>query len=170
MKLATVAAVVTATLAAALLVQATATPAAQDKPAAGSRTGVLNLRDCLDWTRNSWIADIDLEVQKQKESESGRASDLNPRERARIRAKIEDLSNRRRLEVYNEIVRLSGVIAKERGFDLIQRVDRMPLLEGGEGDLGAQIDRRAIVHHDSSIDITAEVIDRINKEHAARKK
>src|SRR5688572_14132960 len=61
MKLATVAAVVTATLAAALLVQATATPAAQDKPAAGSRTGVLNLRDCLDWTRNSWIADIDLE-------------------------------------------------------------------------------------------------------------
>jgi len=136
---------------------------AQNNPAPGSRTGVLNLRDCMDKSRNTWIAQIDAEVQKMQEAEAGRATDLNPQERARIRTKLLDLSNKRKLEVYSEIVRLSGEIAKERGFDLIQRTDRMPVVESGDTDLAAQMERRAIVHFDPAIDITAEVLERLNR-------
>jgi len=143
---------------------------AQDKPAPAARAGVLNLRDCMDKTRNHWIAEIEQEVQKLSDAESGRATDLNPQERARIRTKILDLSNKRRLEVYGEVVRISGEVSKERGFDLIQRVDRMPVFESGDTELAAQIDRRFVVHYDPSIDITAEVVERLNKVHAARKK
>lgn len=139
----------------------------QDK---GARVGVLNIRDCMDKARNNRIAEIDAEVAKVQEAESGRATDLNPQERARIRTKILDLSNKRKLEVYSEVVRLSAVIAKERGFDLIQRSDRMPSVDSGDTDLSAQIERRTIVHHDPSIDITTEVLDRINKDHPAKKK
>ena len=136
---------------------------AQNNPAPGARIGVLNLRDCMDKTRNTWIAQIDAEVQKMQEAEAGRATDLNPQERARIRTKLLDLSNKRKLEVYSEIVRLSGEIAKERGFDLIQRTDRMPVVESGDTDLAAQMERRAIVHFDPAIDITAEVLERLNR-------
>ena len=144
--------------------------AAQDKPALGPRTGVLNLRECMDKTKNAWIADILQEVHKLQEAESGRAIDLNPQERARIRTKILDLSNKRLIEVYNEIVRISGEAAKERGFDLVQRVDRMPAIESGDADLAAQIDRRSVIHYDASIDLTATVLERINRDYAAKKK
>jgi Skp family chaperone for outer membrane proteins len=144
---------------------------AQDKPAgATGRTGVLNLRDCMDKTRNTWIADIEIELQKQQEADSGRATDLNPQERLRIRTKNLDASNRKRLEVYNEVVRLSGTIAKERGFDLIQRIDRMPVLESGDPDFMAQIDRRPVVYVDPAVDITPSVLEHLNKEYAARKR
>ncbi len=141
----------------------------QDKPA-GARTGVLQLRDSMDRGRNAWIAAIDAEIQKMQEAEAGRATDLNPQERARIRTKIGDYSNKRKLEVYQEIVRLSGVVAKERGFDVVQRLDRMPVIESGDTDLMAQIDRRAVIAYDPAVDITSEVVDRLNKEHAARRK
>jgi Skp family chaperone for outer membrane proteins len=143
---------------------------AQNNPAAGGRTGVLNLRDCMDKARNPWIAEIEAEVQKVQEAEAGRATDLNPQERARIRAKIQDLSNKRKLEVYSEIVRLSGEIAQARGFDLVQRLDRMPGAEGGDTDLTAQMDRRDVLYSHPSVDITAEVLERLNKDHAAKKK
>src|SRR5436190_15236572 len=147
---------------------ATFTARAQDKPAAGgARTGVLNLRDCMDKARNAWIADIEQEIHKLQEAESGRAIDLNPQERSRIRAKLLDLSNRRKLEVYNEIVRISAEAARERGFDLVQRSDRMPAIDGADTDLMAQIDRRLVVHHEAAIDLTATVLERINRDYAA---
>jgi Skp family chaperone for outer membrane proteins len=165
MKLSHVAVTVLAlSFAAALAVQG------QDKAPAGGRVGVLNLRDCLDKTKNQWIADIDLELQKQQEADSGRATDLNPQERLRIRTKNLDAGNRRRLEVYTEIVRLSGALAKERGFDIVQRIDRMPVLESGDADLMGQIDRRMIVHFDPAVDLTASVLEQLNKDYAAKKK
>jgi Skp family chaperone for outer membrane proteins len=165
MKLSHVAVTVLAlSFAAALAVQG------QDKAPAGGRVGVLNLRDCLDKTKNQWIADIDLELLKLQEADSGRATDLNPQERLRIRTKNLDASNRRRLEVYTEIVRLSAALAKERGYDVVQRVDRMPVLESGDADLMGQIDRRTIVHFDPSVDLTASVLEQLNKEYAAKKK
>ena len=142
----------------------------QNNPAPGARAGVINLRDCMDKTRNTWIAEIDAEVQKLQDAEAGRAIDLNPQERARIRTKILDLSNKRRLEVYSEVVRLSGEVAKERGFDLIHRIDRMPAVETGDTDVTGQIDRRVVLYSHPTVDITAEVLERINKEHAAKKK
>jgi Skp family chaperone for outer membrane proteins len=170
MKFSHLAAPAAVALAVAIAVQGPVSAGTQDKSGAGARTGVLNLRDCMDKTRNAWISEIDQELQKAQEAESGRATDLNPQERARIRTKIMDLSNKRRLEVYTEIVRLSGAVAKERGYDLIQRIDRMPVIESGDTDLAAQIDRRGIVHFDPSIDITSEVLERINKATAGRKK
>ncbi len=137
---------------------------------AGGRVGVLNLRDCLDKTKNTWIADIEQELQKQQEADSGRASDLNPQERLRIRTKNQDAGNRKRLEVYTEIVRISGLLAKERGFDVVQRVDRMPVVEPGDPDLLLQLDRRQVLHYDPAVDLTAAVLEQINKDHAARKK
>jgi Skp family chaperone for outer membrane proteins len=154
----------------ALLLAAALGVQGQDHPAGSNSVGVLNLRDALDKTRNVWTADIELEIAKMTEAESGRANDLNPQERARIRAKIQDAGNRKKLEVYNEVVRLSGVVAKERGFALIQRIDRMPALEGGETDLSAQIDRRGIVYFNQTIDITTVVLERLNRDYAARKK
>jgi Skp family chaperone for outer membrane proteins len=137
---------------------------------AGGRVGVLNLRDCMDKTKNRWIADIDQELQKQQEADSGRATDLNPQERLRIRTKNLDASNRKRLEVYTEIVRISGALAKERGYDVVQRVERMPTLESGDTDLMGQIDRRTIVHFDPAVDLTTVVLEQINKDYATRKK
>lgn len=144
---------------------------AQDKaPASASRTGVLNLRDCLDKAKNVWIADIEVELQKQQDADSGRATDLNPQERQRIRTKNLDASNRKRLEVYTEVVRLSGVIAKERGFDIVQRIDRMPVLESGDPDFMTHIDRRPVVYYDAGVDITTVVLEHLNRDYAARKK
>jgi len=167
MKLSPVAALA---LALALLLAAALAVQGQDKAPAGGRIGVLNLRDCLDKTKNQWIADIDLELQKLQEADSGRATDLNPQERLRIRTKNLDAGNRRRLEVYTEIVRLSGLLARERGFDVVQRIDRMPVLESGDADLMGQIDRRAIVHFDPAVDLTATVLEQLNKGYAERKK
>jgi hypothetical protein len=144
---------------------------AQDKPAApAGHAGVLNLRDCMDKTRNSWIADIDLELQKLQEADSGRANDLNPQERQRIRTKNLDASNRRRLEVYTEIVRLAGVVARERGFEIVQRIDRLPVLESGDADFMGTIERRPVVYHDPGVDITAAVLEHLNRDYAARKR
>ena|SRR5476651_1909071 len=136
----------------------------------GGRVGVLNLHDCLDKTKNAWIADIDQELQKQTEADSGRASDLNPQERLRIRTKNQDASNRKRLEVYTEIVRISGALGKERGIQVVQRIDRMPAVEPGDPDLMLQLDRRTVLYFDPSVDLTTAVLEQINKEYAARKK
>jgi len=156
-------------LALAFVVWAATFTAAQDKPAAGARTGVLNLRDCMDKTRNTWIADIEVEIQKVQDAESGRATDLNPQERARIRAKILDLSNKRKLEVYTELVRICGEVSQERGISLVQRVDRFPVIEN-DVDVMGQIDRRSVIHYAAAIDLTSTVLERLNREYAARKK
>jgi Skp family chaperone for outer membrane proteins len=163
-----VAAAIAVTLVAALALRA----GAQDKPAAGptGRTAVLNVRECMDALRNQGMAEINEEIVKMQQADSGRATDLNPQERNRIRTKILDHYNKRRLEVYTAVVRLAGTVAKEKGFDLVQRADLMPAPVSGDPELMTQIYSRDLVYFDPGIDITSEVLDRINKEHAARKK
>ncbi|HLY10232.1 MAG TPA: hypothetical protein VKW04_13075 [Planctomycetota bacterium] len=143
----------------------------QDKaPALPGRSAVLNLRDCMDKTRNTWIFDIQQELQKQQEADAGRATDLNPQERQRIRTKNLEASNRKLLEVYTEIVRLSGVLARERGFDLVQRGDRMPALDAADADLLGQMERRSLMYYAPDVDLTPAVLERLNQDYAARKK
>ena len=137
---------------------------------AGGRVAVLNLREAMDKANNLWMADIEVELQKQADADAGRATDLNPNERQRIKTKQLDLSNKRRLEVYAELVRLSGAIAKSRGFDVVQRVDRMPVLEGGDADLLLQIERRGVIAHDPSVDLTQAVLAQLNGDYANRKR
>jgi Skp family chaperone for outer membrane proteins len=143
--------------------------ASQEKAPSG-RSAVLNLRECMDRSRNVWIADIEQELQKQQEADAGRASDLNPQERLRIRTKNQDMANRKRLEVYAEIVRLSGGLAKERGFDMVQRVDRMPTVEPGDPDVTPHFERRGVLYFDPSVDLTSAVLEQLNRDYAARKK
>jgi Skp family chaperone for outer membrane proteins len=156
------AAVAAVLLAAALAVGASG----QDK----ARCGVLNVRDCMDKARNQWMAEIEQELAKMQEASSGRATDLNPQERARIRTKHLDHANKRRLELYTAIVRTAGEVARERGFDLVHRTERIPTVESGDPDLMAQIYSREVLHADPGVDVTAEVLARINQEHAARRK
>ena len=42
----------------AVLLTAALAAGAQNNPAPGARTGVLNTRDCMDKTRNTWIAEM----------------------------------------------------------------------------------------------------------------
>jgi hypothetical protein len=44
------------------------------------------------------------------------------------------------------------------------------VLESGDPDLMGQIERRGVVHYEPSVDLTAAVLERLNAEHAARKK
>ena len=152
------------------LVALLALGAAQEKPPAGARSGVLNVRDCMDKARNAWMADIEQDLARMQEAASGRATDLNPQERARIRTKHLDHFNKRRLELYTEIARIAGEVAKERNFEVIHRIDRVPTMENGDPDLMPQIYSREVVHADPGIDITAEVLARVNKAHAALRK
>lgn len=131
---------------------------AQEKAPAGGRVAVINLRDATDKARNPMIADIEVELQKQQEADFARATDLNPSERQRIRNKLMELSTRLHAEANAEIVRISGLLAKERGFDLVQGVD---------ADLMGAVERRGILYYDPSVDLTSAVLDRIV---AARKK
>jgi hypothetical protein len=156
---------------AAIGISARLQSAEQEKPPARSgRTAVLNVRDCLDHTRNVWIADIDLELQRLQEADAGRAGDLNPQERQRIRTKHIEIGNRRRLEVYAELVRISRLIAQERGFEIVERVDRVPIFEPGDADPMAQIDRRIVISYDPEVDLTLAVLERLNRDYTARKK
>jgi hypothetical protein len=159
----------TAAVAAVLLVAVLAA-GAQNVPAPGSRAGVISIHECMDKARNAWIADIDAEVQKMQAADAGRTIDLNPKERLRIRTKILDHSNKRRLEVYTEIVRLTGVVGKERGFDFVHRIDPMPVLESGDAELVNKMEQRDILHHDPSIDLTVEVLTRLNRDYADRRR
>ena len=152
------------------LVAVLALGAAQDKPPAGARSAVLNVRACMDKSRNQWMAEIEQELAQLQEAASGRASDLNPQERARLRTKYLDHANKRRLALYSAIVRIAGEVATERGFDLVHRIDPVPTVESGDPDLMAQVYSRDVVHADPRIDITAEVVGRLNREHAGRKK
>ncbi|HZE96379.1 MAG TPA: hypothetical protein VE981_05105 [Planctomycetota bacterium] len=160
----------TVTAALAIAVVALLAGSAQERPVGGGRSAVLNLRECMDKARNHWITDIEVELQKVQEADSGRATDLNPQERLRIRTKNIDAGNRRKLEVYAEIVRISGALAKERGFDLVQRVDRVPSLESGDADFLGKLDGRAILQYDPSIDLTSAVLEQINKDYSVRKR
>ena len=153
------------------LVLAAALPAQDpEKPPAAARVGVVSIRDCMEKGRNAWVADIELELQKIVEQDSGRSTDPNPQERARVRAKVQEAGNRRRLEVYGEIVRVSGLIARERGLEIVQNSDRMPGLPTPEADLMPILERRAVVWHAPETELTQAVLDRLNREYAERKK
>jgi Skp family chaperone for outer membrane proteins len=155
---------------AVLLAAALAAAAAQEKPPVGARCGVLNVRDCMDASRNAWMAEINQEILKIQEADSGRANDLNPQERKRIAVKNLDHLNKRRLELYAAVVRHAGDVAKERGFDVVHRIDGMPTGVSGDPDLMERIYSRDLVYHAAGIDITGEVLARINQEHSGRKK
>jgi Skp family chaperone for outer membrane proteins len=153
-----------------VLAAALAIGASQDKAPAGARSGVLNVRECMDASRNAWMAEINQEILKIQEADSGRATDLNPQERKRIYVKNLDHYNKRRLELYTAVVRHAGDVARERSFDFIQRADLMPTAASGDPDLMERIYARELIYHDPGIDITGEVLARVNKEYAARKK
>lgn len=168
-------AIVSVTIAGALAFQSGASARSrpgnpQEALGLSGRTAMLRMRDCMDPTQNSRIAADEAEVKKLQESESGRATDLNPEERHRVSTKITDARNRLKLASYVQIVRMSEVVAREHGFDIVCNADRVPMFESGQPDLGAALARRTVIFFRPEVDITREVLDRLNCEWTALNK
>lgn len=78
--------------------------------------------------------------------------------------------NELQIEVYNEIRRVVAAYARERGFDLVLRVEE-PALQGDENPqtAAAQIQSRAVLYAADGLDITGEILKILNEEHAKRR-
>jgi len=67
-------------------------------------------------------------------------------------------------EVYNEVERVIRMIGQEQKYDLILRVEQPQLEEQDEATLSLQIVSRVVLHHHESVDLTPQVMDRLNQE------
>lgn len=79
--------------------------------------------------------------------------------------------NELQIRVYNEIRRVVSMYAKDKGFDLILRVEAPQLEADDESVQGAaaQIQARAVLYHAEGIDITGDVLRILNLEYAKEK-
>jgi len=86
------------------------------------------------------------------------------------RLKLANLRADMMTKVFNEILRVSSIVGKDRGFDLILRVEE-PQMEEEESlrSVIAQIVERTVLYHTASIDITDAVIDKLNEEFQKKK-
>jgi Skp family chaperone for outer membrane proteins len=150
---------------------------AQDKPAAGPpRLGVVDLSKCFDKTRYEEIKDIDEELQKMAEGIARKLREADggdPKELQKLRERLKGeylvFYNRKKAEIYNEIRAIVDIIGRERGHTLVLRKES-PRLEGDENEsVGALIGQRVVLFHDPAIDITDEVLKRLNAAYAAKK-
>lgn len=149
---------------------------AQDKPSKPPTFAVLDVRKCFDKDRYEAIKDIDRELQgmadeiarKLKEAEPG-----DPRESQKLRDKLKGeylvFFNRKQAEIYNEIRSVTEILGRERGYTLVLKADA-PRLDGDEGEnASAQIGYRGVLYHDPAVEITDEVLKRMNAAYAAKK-
>ena len=72
-------------------------------------------------------------------------------------------------KVYNEIVRVVGIIGADRKFDLILRVDEAQLEEDTRETVSRQINSRVVLYHTNRVDITDDVLKKLNEEYAKKK-
>jgi Skp family chaperone for outer membrane proteins len=85
------------------------------------------------------------------------------------RAKYLDYYSDRKMEIYNDIRRVISMIGHEQKFDLILRVEQ-PLLEEQDPETVSQrINNRVVLFHHDSVDITPQVLKRLNDEWAKQK-
>lgn len=85
------------------------------------------------------------------------------------RAKYLDYYSDRKMEIYNDIRKVISMIGQEQKFDLILRVEQ-PLLEEQDPETVSQrINNRVVLFHHDSVDITPQVLKRLNEEWAKLK-
>ncbi len=73
-----------------------------------------------------------------------------------------------KIEIYNEIRQAVTAIGKEKGFDLIFRIDEAAI-EGGDAEpISMRINKAVVLYHHDAMDITSLVLTRLNGEWTKR--
>jgi len=149
---------------------------AQDKPPRPLRFGLLDLKACFDKDRYAAIKDIDGELQKLadeiarklKEAEPG-----DPKEHQKLREKLRAeylvFYNRKKAEIYNEIRSVAEIVGRERGYTLILKADPSRLDGDEPENMSTLIGQRGVLYHDPELEITDEVLKRMNAAYAAKR-
>ena len=74
------------------------------------------------------------------------------------------------VEVYTEITRIVEIYAKEKGYDLILRVDEPNLdKEKDLNSISQRISSRVILYHSATVDVTDAIVDLLNQEYLKKK-
>ena len=86
------------------------------------------------------------------------------------KAQYLDFYSDKKIEIYNEIRRVVGLIAQEQKYDLILRVEAPTLNDQQDPENVTQrINNRVVLYSHESVDITALVVERLNAEHKKQK-
>lgn len=72
-------------------------------------------------------------------------------------------------EYYNEALEVVAAVAKEKGFAAVLKVELEPLTPEESEKIERRIDARSALYVDPALDITEEVIRRLNEKHAKAK-
>ncbi|MHC4605368.1 MAG: OmpH/Skp family outer membrane protein [Planctomycetota bacterium] len=86
--------------------------------------------------------------------------------------KYANIYTKKKTEVFNEILRVTEIVGRERGFDIVLRVEE-PYLDEEEAlreTVSRRMSRRAVLYHSARVDITEEVITRLNEEFRKKEK
>lgn len=82
------------------------------------------------------------------------------------KAQYLDFYSDRKIEIYNEIRRVVGLIAQEQKFDLILRVESPTLSDQQDPENVTQrINNRVVLYSHDNVDITTAVVERLNAEY-----
>jgi Skp family chaperone for outer membrane proteins len=129
-----------------------------------------DIRACFDVSNVPKIKEIDAEL-KATADEAAKKIEKAPEERERLRAEYLALYERRKLEIYYAIDKVCAALGKERGYTAIMKTEKLPEPVSTAGDsLALQIGRRQLMYSSPDIDITADVIKRLNEYLAIPKK
>jgi len=142
----------------------------QDRPApAGSSIAVFDLRACFDPAQVSYIKGIDQELQAFADEVAKKLREA-PEEREKMRARYLELFDRRKLEIYGAVDRIVAELGKERGYTVVLQKLRVPIQDPKGESATPKLERRTVIYHDPAVDVTPEVLKRLNAEFADPKK
>jgi Skp family chaperone for outer membrane proteins len=136
-----------------------------------SGIAVFDLSACFDKENVPKIKDIDREL-KDFADEAARKMKGAPEEREKLKAQYMEFYDRKKLEIYVVVDQIVSAIGKERGYAAIFRTHRLPQLIGDEKgeSLNMRINHRGLMFNSPDVDITQEVLIRLNKAFASSPK
>jgi Skp family chaperone for outer membrane proteins len=86
------------------------------------------------------------------------------------KAQYLDFYSEKKIEIYNEIRRIVGLIAQEQKYDLILRIEAPSLSDQQDPENVTQrINNRVVLYSHDSVDITNLVLERLNAEYKKQK-
>ena len=144
-------------LLAACLVPGTAALVASQEPPRPPSFAVVDVQKCFALNRNDEMKDVDLELQKIAEQ-------IAQKLREKLKGGYMTHYHRKKAEIYGAIQGVTQILGKERGYTLVLEKNA-PQPEGEELEGG----RRGVLYHDPGLDITDEVLKRLNAAYAAKK-
>jgi Skp family chaperone for outer membrane proteins len=80
-----------------------------------------------------------------------------------------DFYGDKKIEIYNEVRRVVDLLAKELKLDLVLRVEPSMLDEQDNETVTQRINTRVVLFHSEGMDITAQVVERLNAEYKKAK-